>query len=279
LRFSFPVALSEFLNQAIYRIDVIMIGLVLKDPLQVANYGACIMLSSAISSIRYAFDPIVSPIVAEVSVSGDRTRLSNNLKMMIRWVTILALPLFIAMAVFGDFLLSFWGESYRQAHATLLILACAHLINAVFGLNQWPVVMSGHPRLDLFNNSMAFAINLVLNIILIPVWGMPGAAMATLAGNLVFRVLQAIQVWGIFRIHAFSTYWFKLLCAAAIAAGAELCVRCAFPSATLVSFLLATVSGLVSYLLVAVVLGLAPEERDIVSRIGLSRLYSFMKSK
>jgi O-antigen/teichoic acid export membrane protein len=277
LRFSFPVAMAELLNQAIYRVDVIMIGLVLKDPLQVANYGACIMLSGAISSIRYAFDPIVSPIVAEVSVSGDKTRLSQNLKMMIRWVTTLALPLFIAMAVYGDFLLSLWGESYRQAHLTLLILACAHLVNAVFGLHQWPVVMSGRPGLDLFNNGVAFVINLGFNLALIPVWGMPGAAMATLAGNLIFRVMQAIQVWGIFRIHAFSIYWFKLLVAAAIAACVEVGVRWVFPSVTLVSFLSATAAGLASYLLMGVALGLAPEDRAIMSRIQLSRLYSFIK--
>ena len=145
-----------------------MIGLMIDDPLQTANYGACIILSSTISSIRYAFDPIISPVAAEVTVSGDKARLSRNLKMMVRWVTLLGIPLFVAMAVYGDFLLSFWGESYSEVHITLLILACGHLVNALLGLHQWPVVMSGRSKLDLFNNALAFSINLTLNFVLIP---------------------------------------------------------------------------------------------------------------
>jgi O-antigen/teichoic acid export membrane protein len=271
LQFSFPVALAELFNHAIYRVDVIMIGLLLKDPLQVANYGACIMLSSAISSIRYAFDPIVSPVVAEVTVSGDWARLGRNLKMMVRWVTILSLPLFLAMAVFGDSLLSFWGETYREARFTLIILAGGHVVNAVLGLHQWPVVMSGRSRLDLFNNMLAFVVNLALNLVLIPVWGLPGAALATLVGNMVFRGLQVLQVWKIFRIHALSIKWFHVLVAAAAAAAAGVTGRWVLASADVAGLLWAAAAALAGYVLVLLVLGLAPEDRQVLQRIRSGR--------
>ncbi len=267
IRFSIPVGLADLLNQAIYRTDVLLIGLLLEDPLQVANYGACILLAASISSVRYAFDPILSPVVAEVVVSRDTTRLANNLKLMVRWVTLLSLPIFLAMVIYGDVLLSLWGESYREAHLALAILACAHMINSCLGLHQWPVVMSGRSKLDLFNNAVAFAVNLVLNLVLIPSWGLPGAAIATLVGNLTFRSMQAIQVWHIFGCHAFSAAWSKLVVSAAAAAGAQVAIRAALGVADWLSFAVATAAGVTAYLVVASLLGLAPEERALMARI------------
>jgi len=268
IRFSIPVGLAELLNQAIYRVDVIMIGILLGDPLQVANYGACILLSNTISSIRYAFDPILSPVVAETVVTKDNARLSYNLKMMVRWVTLLGLPLFVAMIVFGDVLLTLWGPSYSEAFPALIILAIGHLVNAVLGLHQWPIVMSGRSKLDLFNNALAFAINIILNIVLIPIWGLAGAATATLVGNIVFRSLQAIQVGIIFRIHAFSIYWLRILVAVGLAVAVQIGIRVLVvgPPGFIV-FLFATLIGMVVYFFVYLALGATPEDKQIVSRI------------
>ncbi|RLB57544.1 MAG: hypothetical protein DRI34_07500 [Deltaproteobacteria bacterium] len=266
VRFSIPVGLAELLNQAIYRVDVILIGAFMQDPLQVANYGACILLSNTISSVRYAFDPVLSPVVAETMVSGDLGRLQHNLRLMVRWVTLLAFPLFVVMLVFGRTLLGLWGESYASAHTALSLLASGHMINAVLGLHQWPVVMSGRSRLDLLNNAVAFAVNLGLNLLLIPRFGLVGAASATLAGNLVLRLLQAIEVGVIFHIHAFSGYWFKvLLSAAGLAAGALLPggLGLGGPGALAVGLAV----GLLLYGLAYRLLGPGPEERKLLGRL------------
>ncbi|MBW1873332.1 MAG: polysaccharide biosynthesis C-terminal domain-containing protein, partial [Deltaproteobacteria bacterium] len=216
----------------------------------------------------YAFDPILSPVVAETVVTKDNARLSYNLKMMVRWVTLLGLPLFVAMIVFGDVLLTLWGPSYSEAFPALIILAIGHLVNAVLGLHQWPIVMSGRSKLDLFNNALAFAINIILNIVLIPIWGLAGAATATLVGNIVFRSLQAIQVGIIFRIHAFSIYWLRILVAVGLAVAVQIGIRVLVvgPPGFIV-FLFATLIGMVVYFFVYLALGATPEDKQIVSRI------------
>jgi O-antigen/teichoic acid export membrane protein len=108
---------------------------------------------------------------------------------------------------------------------------------------------------------------LTLNFILIPLWGLPGAAVATLVGNIVFRCLQTIEVWVIFQVHAFSIQWFKVVTAAALAVLVALAVRWVHPPADLIGFLVATVAFLGIYLLVNIALGLAQEDRDVIARV------------
>ncbi len=92
VRYSIPIGFAELLNQALARLDVILLGFFLKDPLMLANYGAIILLSNSISSVRFAFDPVLSPIVSEAIETGNMARLQENLSRMVRWVSFLAIP-------------------------------------------------------------------------------------------------------------------------------------------------------------------------------------------
>jgi O-antigen/teichoic acid export membrane protein len=266
IAFSAPVGVAEVLNQALYRSDVIIIGMTLHDPALVAHYGACILLAEIISSIRYAFDPILSPVVAETAVSGDRARLDYNLKTLVRWVTLVGAPIFIGIVVFGDHLLSLWGPAYGDAFPALTVLAVAHLVNATLGLHQWVVVMSGRSRLDLANNAAAFAVVIVLALLLTPRYGLVGAASATLGGNLVFRTLQTLEAWSLLGVSGFSKGWGRVMLAAAASAGVQAGLRWTLPGSTWLASLVAFGLGAACYLLFLVALGLAPEERAIVAR-------------
>ena len=211
ISFSIPVGLAELLNQAIYRVDIILIGFYLGDPLQIANYGACVLLANTVSSVRYAFDPVLSPVVAECVVSKNYERLGDNLRLTVRWVTLLAFPVFLAFLIYGKLLLGLWGETYREAYTALALLLISHFFNTILGLHQWPVVMSGHSRLDLLNNLIAFLANLLLNFYLIPRFGINGAAAANLVGNILLRGLQMAEVKVLMRMHAFSQHWFGVV--------------------------------------------------------------------
>lgn len=267
ISFSVPVGLAEVFNQAIYRADVLVVAMVLKDAGQVASYGACLLLAETVSSIRYAFDPIFSPLVAETTVSGDRARLAGNLQTLVRWVTLVTVPVFLAIAVFGDQLLTLWGSGYREAFPALTVLAVAHLVNAILGLHQWAVVMSGHSRLDLLNNAIAFVVALALALLLVPRAGLVGAAVATLAANVVFRLLQAIETWYLLHVHALSRAWLKVCVAAGVSAAVQVGVRTLAPLHGWAALGIGTLAGLACYNAALFGLGLAAEEWQVLGRL------------
>jgi O-antigen/teichoic acid export membrane protein len=266
-RHSAPYGVAEVLHVAIHRVDVIVVGVLLQNPALVAHYGACVLLAETISSIRYAFDPIFSPVMADAPVSDDRTRLEHHLKILVRWVTLLGAPVFLGVAVFGDHLLALWGPSYREAFPVLLVLATAHLFDTMLGLHQWAVVMSGRRWLDLINSVVALAVVGITALALVPHFGLMGAAVATLIGNVVFRTLQAVEAWRLLGVHGLSPSWGRVVVAAGCSGAAQVAVRLVVGGPAWIGVLLAVALGLACYNLLLVRMGLAPEEQAIVKRV------------
>lgn len=264
VRFALPVMVAELLNQSIYRLDIVFLGLFLADPKTVASYGAAVLIAGVISSIRYAFDPVLSPLVAECVTRGERERLAANLTRMTRWVLILSLPVFSTVVVFGDTLLGLWGPGYADLHVPLVILAVAHLVNAALGLHQWPVVMSGRSRLDLRNNTLGFVVTVGLHVTLIPTWGATGAAIATLVGNLVYRGLQVTQVRAFFRINPFNHPLFKVGLGGALVVGTQAAVRSLATDPGVGVFAVACACGVLVMAAAVRLSGPVPEDRDML---------------
>ena len=78
--------------------------------------------------------------------------------------------------------------------------------------------LSGHPRVTLFDNALVFGANLVLCIILVPRYGMAGAATSTLVALCSVTLLQVGQVARLFRIHPFRDDQLRCLAAGLVAA-------------------------------------------------------------
>lgn len=269
--FALPVMLAEILNQAIYRVDIMALGTFQRDPRIVASYGAAVVISSVISSLRYAFDPVLSPIISESVALGDVGRVKENLARMTRWVVFLAIPTFGSIVIFGDILLGFWGPEFAKAHGCLVLLACAHLINATLGLHQWPVVMSGRSRLDLLNNLAGFIVVVTLNVLLTPQFSALGAAVSTLGGNITFRVLQVIQVRHFFRATAFDKAFMKTLLAGILGVASQLLVSVLFVERSVLTFVFGSLAGMAVTFLCGCWWGLIPGPGSLARRLWKKR--------
>ena len=98
-----------------------------------------------------------------------------------------------------------------------MLLAVGQLVLNAAGPLTAVINLSGHPRVTLFDNALVFGANLVLCIILVPRYGMAGAAASTLIALCSVTLLQVGQVARLFRIHPFRDD--QLRCLAAGVAG------------------------------------------------------------
>ncbi len=225
LTFALPVGASEVVNQTLTRIDIVLLGLLRGDPRELAAYGAAMLLAEAISGLRYAMDPLLSALVAATHASGDRPRLEHNLRDMMARVSLIACPVAIWLLVWGDALLRIWGDEYTIAFTALGLLAVAHFANASLGLHQWVVVMSGHPTLDLINNSIALACASIACALAIPHLGLPGAALGALTAVGTLRALQLVEAWWLEGVHGLSWQWVRVVGAGLVSAAAQIAIR------------------------------------------------------
>jgi len=141
------------------------------------------------------------------------------------------------------------------------------LINATFGLAGYVLVVSGRSGLLLANNVVVAIVNVALGVYLIPRTGLLGAATAAIAGVSLLHTLVSIEVWLMYRVLPVGWATLKPVIAAGAMLAIELLVgRHVGPTAARIVLVIA--AGLVTYLLALVVLGLPPEDRQLVGRLG-----------
>ena len=127
--------------------------------------------------------------------------------------------------------------------------------------------MTGHTRVKLVNSSLSVGLAITLNLILIPVLGLTGAAIASLGSVAIVNLLRVGEVGWLVRVGPYDLSWAKPLLAGAAAATVGWTVAMfAQGTGLLVSSALGAVALGLTYAGLLVALGLSDDDRTVVSR-------------
>lgn len=161
--------------------DILFLG-VLTTNAEVGLYKIALSGGSLVVFGFQAVNTVMMPQVAAQYHSGDIQALKSAIRYAARLVFIFTLFTVLALLVFGQSLIVIlFGSSYAGAYSTLLIIGAGHLASALFGSVVMLLSMTGHERETLIG-AIAFAImNIILNSVLVPIFGPEGAASATAA--------------------------------------------------------------------------------------------------
>jgi O-antigen/teichoic acid export membrane protein len=83
------------------------------------------------------------------------------------------------LILFGDKLLAIYGPGYAQAYPSLIVLVIAQLVNTLCGPVGALLTMTGHEWYTFWVLGFSTLVNVILTILLIPFWGLAGAAVAS----------------------------------------------------------------------------------------------------
>ncbi len=110
------------------------------------------------------------------------------------WNVLIAWPVYLTCAVIPSAVLLVFGEGYSSGAPVVVILALGMLIGTAAGPVDIALLMIGRSVQSLRNNMAALATNLVLNLALVPVLGISGAALAWSVSILVSNALPTWQI-------------------------------------------------------------------------------------
>ena len=131
------------------------------------------------SFILMAVNMVVAPKFAALYKQGKTIELQNIAVFATRLMTLFALPVVGFMLLFSEWLMWLFGEEYKAGANLLRILAVGQFINVITGSVGFLLTMSGHERdmrnVVLFSGPLA----IVLALVLTPLYGVTGAAVAT----------------------------------------------------------------------------------------------------
>jgi O-antigen/teichoic acid export membrane protein len=120
-------------------------------------------------------------------------------------------PVLLVLAVFAPMFMSVFGHNYTIAVGSLTILALAMLANTGTGSCGVLLLMSGRTKLMLGLQAAGLAVNVALNLWLIPhhgpFGGLVGAALSWTATILLLAVGQVVAIRRAFGILPFGRGW------------------------------------------------------------------------
>lgn len=193
-RSSLSMMLIGGLNIINSRTDIIMLG-ILADTSETGIYGICARGADLVMFLVIPVHIALMPVVAKLHASGKLKELQDIVVRTARIVFVISLPIFIVLTVFGNWFLLIYGDEFLSGHLSLAILCIGKIITIGFGPAALVLTMTGFEKSAALGVGLSAIINIILNSIMIPIWGMEGAATAT-AFSAVFTIgLMSLWVW------------------------------------------------------------------------------------
>lgn len=214
-RFSAPRALAGAAQLAMQRFDVVLVG-AMAGLGEAAIYAAATRFMVVGQLVGTSIGRAVQPRLAASLRRGDRETSARLYVLATGWLVMLAWPVYLVMGAFAGTLLSVFGSAYVDGATVLLVLCAAMVVASGCGMVDVVLTMAGKTSWNLANVLVAFAVNLGLDLLLIPQLGILGAAIGWAAAILCNNLLPLAQVGFVVRLHPFGR---STLLAMAVASG------------------------------------------------------------
>jgi O-antigen/teichoic acid export membrane protein len=191
--YSVPLVFARFMNVVITRSNNILVG-VFKDATSTGLFGAAASVSPFISLGLGSFGKIFAPVISELWERGEHVELEATFKAVTKWVISLGLPIFLVLLLFSPELLVVFGKDFPRAAMTLRLLSVGQMVDAGVGPIGFILSMTGRQNLNLINSIILAAVNVALNVMLIPRYGIAGAGLATSISFGLLNIVRVVQV-------------------------------------------------------------------------------------
>lgn len=184
------LAMSGF-HLIITQIDTIMIGMFMGTE-NAGFYTAASRISVLITFGIASVNAVVAPMIAQYFAQQKLRELQNLVSIAAKGILFFALSTSVILLVFGEKILGWFGSGFSVAYLSLAILLFGQLIDSLAGSVGYLMTMTGHQREMMIVVGGCAMLNIVLNTILIPMFGLEGAAIATAT---TIAMWNAILVW------------------------------------------------------------------------------------
>ncbi|HCQ30187.1 MAG TPA: hypothetical protein DIU39_07875 [Flavobacteriales bacterium] len=262
LNFAFYAILGAGSGYLANYIDVIMVGGMI-DLKSAAVYSVAFYISSVISVPLNAISKVTTPIVSQLWKENNIEKLNRLYKQTSNSMLLISLWIFLGIWSNIDNLFQILPPEYAEGKWVILFIALAKLYDASFGINAQIIQFSEKFRWMLYFNVVMAVVVLITNIMLIPVWGVTGAAFATFISVLTLNTARLIFLKMQYGLFPFSANELKILIIGSI----TFAVQYFLPQWSLITDIIIR-SGVISvvYFVMAYLLKTTPELNKFIAK-------------
>ena len=245
-RFTGPRGVTSVVQLALQRLDIVLLTL-LSGPVAAAIYTAATRFLVVGQFTNQALSTVAEPQLARLLSVDDRAAAKAVYQAATGWLVLICWPMYLLVATYAHEILGLFGSGYDAGVTVVLVLAGAMLVATSVGAVDVVLIMGGRTSWNLANASIALAVNVGVDLALIPRLGLLGAAVGWAAAILTNNLLPLSQVWRVLGLHPYgaatgTAAGLAVLCFGLLPLGAE-----ALLGQGLVSLATATLVGLLLY--------------------------------
>lgn len=210
LNYSWPLIFVGLIYSILYSIDTLFLGY-FKSASDVGWYNAALTIVMLFYIIPELFIALFAPLMTRKFSEGKHKLIRDITKQVFKWIYLVNLPLLAIILIFpGVIINTFFGAGFLAAENPLRILAIGVFFSVFISFLISLLSAKGKSKLILKNFVGFTLMNIILDLILVPKYGMNGAAIATTIVWVLFYIVMIIQTKKIFGFYPYRWTLIKI---------------------------------------------------------------------
>lgn len=263
LTFSLPSAMGVTFSILITLNDRIMLGY-FRSEFEAGIYQAILLFSLFFITVLSAIKTIFAPMISELYQSGNKRRVHDLFRVSTKWGLYLCIPV-ILIIVFNaeDVIALIYGKDYLLGVTALVILTLGQLANIGTGPIDYVLIMTGHQNDWVVTTGIMFLFNTVLNLMLIPTYGIIGASLSVAITTVITYFSGLIRTRWVLKFWPYDRRYIKGGIASIAVILFLVMVNTFKTSSLILNLVFVSLSSVGIFGIVLVVLGVDIEDREL----------------
>ena len=184
LKISIPMMITNSLLHLLQYSDVLILGIFTNDS-NIGIYNISYKVAMLTSLSLFAVNSIAAPKISELFHANKIKEFNQTIRLSSKITFISSLPLVVIFLIFPEIILNLFGSEFKQGKWVLIILTLGQFLNCIAGPSGYVLQMTGKEKI--FKNIIIFSVfvNIGLNLILVPAYGILGASLSSFCSLLI----------------------------------------------------------------------------------------------
>lgn len=213
--FTGPRAAASFLQNALQRLDIVLVSAIVSLPAAAVYTGATrfvVVGQLGNQAVGYSLQPQLRRFL----VRDQKREAFELFQASTIWIILVTWPLYLVVISFAPLLVKVFGPQYGAGERSAVIVTSAMLVAAACGVVDYALLTVGKSMWNLANVALGLVVNVVLDVVLLPRIGIEGAAIGWALAIVLTNVVPLWQIYRLSGLHPVSKPWAEVIVVALI---------------------------------------------------------------
>lgn len=207
---SLPMFLAAVFQQSQKWGDTFFLG-VLGSSTDVGIYYIGLRIAMFVSIPANAFNKIFMPVAGRLIGKGDQAELNDLYKIVTRLIFVSCSLFFGVIFFMKGYMLQWFGKDYTSSAPVIFVILISETIDFGVGAARQLITMSGGGKINLINSILTLITKVVSSYLLIPKYGIMGAAYANALSNAFMNLVSVAELMVIYKLSPFNKKYFLII--------------------------------------------------------------------